>query len=165
MNEQFLLALGYGGDRHAAAWFEWNFRCMIGEENKEDTEGREKFLRDFAAATENGQEYAIPVEDPKAPFVRKFGEFAKKALEEHRDLFVFYILEDENQRQFRIYLKADDPESELMDNQIYCDGFEVPREGLVWMQQAAGCRFFVTEDRTEMMLEFPYQGPEELPVL
>ncbi|MBL0389207.1 hypothetical protein JJB07_21680 [Tumebacillus sp. ITR2] len=164
---EYLLALGYGGDREAAAWFEWNFRCKIGEEKKSDNASRDAFLREFIAGTENGQEYAIVAEDPKAPFVRAFAEFGKAALKEHRDLFVFYILEDAQNpsNRFKLYLKADDPEAELPEHQIYCDGFDVPRAALMWMQEQVGCRFYVTEDRSEMMIEFPYQGPEELPVL
>jgi len=166
MSNRYLLALGYGGERQAAAWFEWNFRCLIGEENKNDTAARDAFIRDFTAATENGQEYVIPAEDPSAPFVRLFGEYGKEALAEHRDLFLFYILEDAvTEKQYRIYVKPDAPDEEMMPNQLLVDGFEVPRDGLLWMQEQAGCRIFVTEDRTEMMLEFPYRGPEELPVL
>lgn len=164
MNE-YLLALGYGGDREAAAHFEWEFRTMIGMEDAANHEARDKFIRDFIAATENGQEYAIPAEDPKAPFVRTFAEFGKRALAQNKDLFVFYILEDMLGRQSRIYLKPDDAAEEMMPSQILCDGFEVQREGLVWFQDAVGCRLYVTEDRSEMMMEFPYQGPEELPVI
>jgi hypothetical protein len=164
--EQYLLALGYGGDRFAAATFEWEFRVRVGAERADDEAGREAFLQQFVAATENGQEYAIPVDDPRAPFVRQFAEYAKKALAEHENLFVFYILEDTvTGRQFKIYLKKDDPEAPLPDNQIYCDGFDVPRDGLIWMQEQVGCRFYVTEDRTEMMVEFPANGLEELPVI
>lgn len=164
MNE-YLLALGYGGDREAAARFEWKFRTLIGMEEASDTAARDKFIGDFIRATENGQEYAIPAEDPQAPFVRTFAEFGREALGQHEDLFVFYVLENAMTGvQHRIYLKPD-PENEMMDNQIPCDGFEVPREGLVWFQERVGCRLFVTEDRSEMMMEFPYQGPEELPVI
>ncbi|MCX7572048.1 hypothetical protein OS242_19100 [Tumebacillus sp. DT12] len=164
--EPYLLALGYGGDRKAAAAFEWEFRVRIGAERADDAAGREAFIEQFAAVTENGQEYAIPVEDPSADYVRTFGEYAKHALEEHADLFVFYILEDAmTEKQFKIYLKKDDPESILDDHQIYCDGFDVPRDGLVWMQEKVGCRFYITEDREEMMVEFPAKGPEELPMI
>jgi hypothetical protein len=167
MGDRYHLALGYGGDRTACAWFEWNFRCLIGEENKADLKARDKFIRDFVAATENGQEFVIAAPDPGAPYVRIFAEYAKRALAEREDLFVFYILEDASsaRNQFRIYLKKDDPEAELPEHQIYCDGFDVPRDALLFMQEKTGCRFYVTEDRTEMMMEFPYQGPEELPVL
>jgi hypothetical protein len=165
--QKYLLALGYGGDREAAAWFEWNFRCLIGVENKADEAAREAFIAEFVRGTENGQEFAIPAEDAKAPYVRQFCEFAKRALAEHRDLFVFLILEDatDESRQYRIYLKADDPEAVLPDYQVYCDGFEVPREVLIWLQGAMDVRFYVTEDRQEMMMEFPHTEPEELPVL
>jgi hypothetical protein len=80
---------------------------------------------------------------------------------------VFLILEDatDESRQYRIYLKADDPEAVLPDYQVYCDGFEVPREVLIWLQGAMDVRFYVTEDRQEMMMEFPHTEPEELPVL
>lgn len=167
MEDRYHLALGYGGDRGASAWFEWNFRCLIGQENKADFAARDKFIQDFVAATENGQEYVIGAPDPGADYVRAFAEFGKKALAEREDLFVFYILEDAtaSSNQFRIYLKKDDPEAELPEFQIYCDGFDVPRDALLWMQERVGCRFYVTEDRSEMMLEFPYQGPEELPVI
>jgi hypothetical protein len=166
MNDQFLLALGYGGDRFAAAEFEWNFRVRTGQENGNDTEARDTFIKNFAGSTENGQEYAIPVDDPSAPFVRDFGEYAKLALEQHDDLFVFYILEEPGtEHQFKLYLKKDDPEAFLPDHQIYCDGFDLPRDALAWMQENVGCRFYITEDRSEMMLEFPNNGPEELPVL
>ncbi|HEU4965353.1 MAG TPA: hypothetical protein VFV52_16115 [Bacilli bacterium] len=167
MSHQFLMALGYGGDRTAAAWFEWNFRCLIGVEDKADFAGRDKFIQDFVAATENGQEYAIPVDDPTAPMVRQFAEFAKSALADRDDLFAFYILEDVETPnvQYKLYLKKDAPGEELPEHQMYVDGFDVPRDALVWMQQNVGCRFYITEDRTEMMIEFPNNGPEELPVL
>jgi hypothetical protein len=167
MSDTYLLGLGYGGDRRAAAEFEWQFRVLTGQELESDVAGREKHIRDYVAATENGQEYAIPVDDPSASYVRVFGEYAKQALKEHDDLFVFYILEDATMpnNQFKLYLKKDDPEAELGEHQIYCDGFDVPRDGLVWMQQVVGCKFYVTEDRSEMMMEFPYNGPEELPMI
>ncbi|MFD2172260.1 hypothetical protein [Tumebacillus lipolyticus] len=167
MEDRYFLALGYGGDRGASAWFEWNFRCLIGQENKADFKARDKFIQDFINATENGQEYVIGAPDPSAPYVRTFAEFAKRALAERDDLFVFYILEDAaaEQNRFRIYLKKDDLEAELADHQVYCDGFDLPRDALLWMQEQVGCRFYITEDRSEMMIEFPYQGPEELPVI
>jgi len=162
----FLLAMGYGGERQAAAWFEWNFRCQIGQESPQDIAGRDKFIKDFVAATENGQEYAIPVEDPQASFVRTFAEYGKQALAEHRDLFVFYVVEEEQTgKQYRIYVKPDGADDQLLPSQILVDGFEAPRDVLLWMQEQTGCQFYVTEDRSEMMMEFPYQGPEELPVL
>jgi hypothetical protein len=164
MNE-YLLALGWGGDREASARFEWKFRTLIGMEDANDFEKRDKFIRDFVMSTENGQEYAIPAEDPKATFVRTFAEFGKTALSQNKDLFVFYVLEDTLGRQYRIYVKPDAGDDEMPEYQVLCDGFEVPTDALIWFQQAVGCRMFVTEDRSEMMIEFPYQGPEELPVI
>lgn len=165
MNE-YLLALGYGGDREASARFEWKFRTKIGMEDAADTEKRDKFIGDFIRGTENGQEYGIPVEDPKAPFVRTFAEFGKQALAQNKDLFVFFVLEHAiSGQQARIYLKPDEAGDDMLPSQILCDGFEVPRDGLLWFQEQVGCRMYVSEDKTEMMMEFPYQGPEELPVI